>query len=130
MCRGYLLRWTKGFDLQDGIGTDPVQSLCDALKQRGCCGNVAALLNDGIGVFGAGRYLCSETAVSFILGTGVYRTSTEYWFSASDSPGLFGVFFSEAAMSLVQYVVLLRYLKRHSCKMKEVKSILMSSHQS
>ena len=71
-CRGYLLRWTKGFDLQDGIGSDPVENLHAALRNHGRRGHIAALLNDGIGVFGAGRYLCSDTTVSFILGTGAY----------------------------------------------------------
>jgi Hexokinase len=69
-CRGTLLHWTKGFDLVDGVGSDPVASLQAALAAQGWRGRIAALLNDGVGVFGAGRYLHSGTAISFILGTG------------------------------------------------------------
>lgn len=65
------MRWTKGFDIGDGIGSDPAASLTRALRHAGWAGGVAALLNDGIAIFGAARYRHPRTAVSMILGTGV-----------------------------------------------------------
>lgn len=67
------MRWTKGFDICDGVGSNPAECLTRALQQRGWSGGVAALLNDGIGIFGAGRYQHPRTAVSMILGTGARR---------------------------------------------------------
>lgn len=69
--RGKLARWTKGFDICDGVGSDPAESLAAALRQRGWRGRISALLNDGIGIFGAGRYQHPCTTVTMILGTGV-----------------------------------------------------------
>jgi hexokinase len=69
-CRGRLVRWTKGFALSNGVGGNPVEYLSAALTARGWLGDVVALLNDGVGIFGAGRYQDPDVAVSVILGTG------------------------------------------------------------
>eukprot|EP00892_Ulva_mutabilis_P000871 jgi/Ulvmu1/10785/UM069_0019.1 len=67
---GKLVRWTKGFDVCDGVGSNPAECLARALQLQGWRGGVAALLNDGVGIFGAARYQHPRTTVSMILGTG------------------------------------------------------------
>ena len=64
------MRWTKGFDVRDGVGHDPVACLQDALKAAGWRGEVTALVNDTVAVLGAARYLDPDTCVSLIAGTG------------------------------------------------------------
>jgi Hexokinase len=69
-CSGRLVCWTKGFDVTDGIGHDPVQCLQGALRSLGWAGRVSALVNDAVAVLGAARYKDPDTCISVILGTG------------------------------------------------------------
>jgi Hexokinase len=64
------VRWTKGFDVSDGVGHDPVQCLQGALRSLGWAGQVSALVNDAVAVLGAARYKDPDTCISVILGTG------------------------------------------------------------
>jgi hexokinase len=64
------VRWTKGFDVRDGVGHDPVQCLQHALRSLGWRGRVTALVNDGVALLGAAHYADADVCASFILGTG------------------------------------------------------------
>lgn len=67
---GYLIKWTKGFAISDGVGKDVVQSLQDALKRHGVDMRVAALVNDTVGALAGARYWNEDVMVAVILGTG------------------------------------------------------------
>lgn len=69
-CSGRLVRWTKGFDVSDGLGHDPVRCLEAALEAQGAAAHVAALCNDSVAVLGAGAYCEPDTCASLVLGTG------------------------------------------------------------
>ncbi|MCO5582335.1 hypothetical protein L7F22_036229 [Adiantum nelumboides] len=67
---GYLIKWTKGFAISDGVGRDVVQSLHDAMKRQGLDMRVAALVNDTVGALAGARYWNEDVMVAVILGTG------------------------------------------------------------
>ncbi|KAK6125115.1 hypothetical protein DH2020_041128 [Rehmannia glutinosa] len=67
---GNLIRWTKGFSIDDAVGQDVVAGLTKALQRKGVEMRVAALVNDTIGTLAGGRYTNSDVAVAVILGTG------------------------------------------------------------
>ena len=67
---GTLLGWTKGFALQDGVGSDVVALLRAALADAGSRLRVAALVNDTVGTLAAARYADPQACMSVILGTG------------------------------------------------------------
>lgn len=62
--------WTKGFEVEGVVGQDVVKLLSEALVRVGCPCNVAAIINDSVGVLTAARYEDQATEIGIILGTG------------------------------------------------------------
>ncbi|PIN26046.1 Hexokinase [Handroanthus impetiginosus] len=74
---GTIIRWTKGFSIDDAVGQDVVAELTKALKRKGVEMRVAALVNDTIGTLAGGRYTNKDVAVAVILGTGTNAAYVE-----------------------------------------------------
>lgn len=71
--KGYLIRWTKGFDIKDAIGQDVCQLLQKEIDKLGLPVVVAALVNDTVGTLMARSYTSprkSRTLIGAIFGTG------------------------------------------------------------
>lgn len=71
--KGYLIRWTKGFDIQDAIGKDVCALLQAEIDILGLPVTVAALVNDTVGTLMARSYTSpgkTGTLVGAIFGTG------------------------------------------------------------
>ncbi|KAK9125138.1 hypothetical protein Scep_013984 [Stephania cephalantha] len=67
---GTLIKWTKGFDIEDMVGKDVAESLQHALINRGLNMRVAALVNDTVGTLALGHYDDEDTVAAVIIGTG------------------------------------------------------------
>ncbi|KAG6388520.1 hypothetical protein SASPL_149948 [Salvia splendens] len=67
---GTLIRWTKGFSIDDAVGQDVVVEITKAMKRKGVDMRVAALVNDTIGTLAGGRHSDPDVSVAVILGTG------------------------------------------------------------
>ncbi|KAI3716340.1 hypothetical protein L6452_23610 [Arctium lappa] len=67
---GDLMRWTKGFSIDDMVGQDVVAELTQAMKRKGVDMRVSALVNDTVGTLAGGRYDNKDVAIAVILGTG------------------------------------------------------------
>ncbi|KAL8522488.1 hypothetical protein ACS0TY_012597 [Phlomoides rotata] len=67
---GTLIRWTKGFSIDDAVGQDVVDELTKALKRKRVDMRVAALVNDTIGTLAGGKYVNKDVSMAVILGTG------------------------------------------------------------
>ncbi|KAK0595609.1 hypothetical protein LWI29_008336 [Acer saccharum] len=74
---GNLVRWTKGFDIDDAVGRDVVTELTKAMKRQGLDMNVSALVNDTVGTLAGGRYSNKDVIASVILGTGTNAAYVE-----------------------------------------------------
>lgn len=71
--RGKLLRWTKGFNIPDAVGTDICECLQKELDKQNLPVHVAALVNDTVGTLMARSYGKSgnaHTLIGCIFGTG------------------------------------------------------------
>lgn len=71
--KGKLIRWTKGFDIDEVIGQDVCKLLQDAIDQRQLPVRVAALVNDTVGTLMARSYCSgqhSKALIGAIFGTG------------------------------------------------------------
>lgn len=71
--KGNLLRWTKGFDIQDVVGQDVCKCLQDALDDLHLPVHVAALINDTVGTLMARSYGSPDpqgALIAAIFGTG------------------------------------------------------------
>ncbi|EGC49069.1 glucokinase glkA [Histoplasma capsulatum var. duboisii H88] len=71
--KGKLIRWTKGFDIDQVIGQDVCKLLQDAIDQRQLPVRVAALVNDTVGTLMARSYCSgqhSKALIGAIFGTG------------------------------------------------------------
>ncbi|KAH0533789.1 hypothetical protein FGG08_007557 [Glutinoglossum americanum] len=71
--KGYLIRWTKGYDLKDAIGKDICALLQDEIDALGLPVRVAALVNDTVGTLMARSYTSpgkTGTLLGGIFGTG------------------------------------------------------------
>jgi len=71
--RGTLIRWTKGFDIQDAIGKDVCQLLQNEIDKLHLPVKVAALVNDTVGTLMARSYTSpgkTGTFLGAIFGTG------------------------------------------------------------
>ena len=71
--KGYLIRWTKGFDIKDAIGQDVCQLLQTEINKLGLPVVVAALVNDTVGTLMARSYtspMKARTLIGAIFGTG------------------------------------------------------------
>jgi hexokinase len=71
--KGYLMRWTKGFDIKDAIGKDVCALLQEQIDARHLPVRVAALVNDTVGTLMARSYGSpgkTGTLIGAIFGTG------------------------------------------------------------
>lgn len=67
---GTLIKWTKGFSIDDAIGRDVVAELAKAMERQGLDMRISALVNDTVGTLAGGRYVNKDVAAAVILGTG------------------------------------------------------------
>ncbi|KAK3028888.1 hypothetical protein RJ639_039897 [Escallonia herrerae] len=85
---GTLIRWTKGFSIDDTVGQDVVVELTRAMERQGVDMRVSALVNDTIGTLAGGRYNNKDVVIAVILGTG---TNAAYVERAQAIPKLHGL---------------------------------------
>ncbi|KAG6658383.1 hypothetical protein CIPAW_04G157100 [Carya illinoinensis] len=74
---GTLIKWTKGFDIEDAVGQDVVGELTKAMDKIGLDMRVSALVNDTIGTLAGGRYCNQDVIAGVILGTGTNAAYVE-----------------------------------------------------
>ncbi|KAK3435832.1 hypothetical protein EUGRSUZ_C00559 [Eucalyptus grandis] len=74
---GTLIKWTKGFSIEDAVGEDVVSELSKAMERVGLDMRVAALVNDTIGTMAGGRYNDPDVVAAVILGTGTNAAYVE-----------------------------------------------------
>lgn len=74
---GALIKWTKGFSIEDVVGQDVVAELTKAIERVGLDMRVAALVNDTIGTLAGGRYSNPDVIAAVILGTGTNAAYVE-----------------------------------------------------
>ncbi|XP_011045448.1 PREDICTED: hexokinase-3-like [Populus euphratica] len=67
---GILIKWTKGFAIEDMVGKEVVTLLEAALVRSGLDMRVALLVNDTVGTLALGRYHDADTVAAVIIGTG------------------------------------------------------------
>ncbi|ESR40107.1 hexokinase-1 [Citrus sinensis] len=67
---GTLVRWTKGFSIDELVGRDVVEELSRAMAKQGLDMSVSALVNDTVGTLAGGRYTNKDVVAAVILGTG------------------------------------------------------------
>ncbi|CAI0474734.1 unnamed protein product [Linum tenue] len=74
---GTLVRWTKGFSIDELVGQDVVTELSRAMKRQNLEMHVSALVNDTVGTLAGGRYTNKDVAAAVILGTGTNAAYVE-----------------------------------------------------
>uniref|UniRef100_A0A2N9GIF9 Phosphotransferase n=1 Tax=Fagus sylvatica TaxID=28930 RepID=A0A2N9GIF9_FAGSY len=74
---GNLIRWTKGFSIDDAVGQDVVAELTRAMEKKGLDMRVSALVNDTVGTLAGGRYSNKDVIAAVILGTGTNAAYVE-----------------------------------------------------
>ncbi|KAJ6957938.1 hexokinase-1-like [Populus alba x Populus x berolinensis] len=74
---GNLIKWTKGFLIDDVVGQDVVGELTKAMERIGLDMRVSALVNDTIGTLAGGRYHNPDVIAAVILGTGTNAAYVE-----------------------------------------------------
>ncbi|KAM3412057.1 hypothetical protein ACQJBY_003616 [Aegilops geniculata] len=74
---GTLIKWTKGFSIDETVGADVVAELSSALDRQGLDMKVTALVNDTIGTLAGGRYDDNDVVAAVILGTGTNAAYVE-----------------------------------------------------
>ncbi|KAF5176377.1 Hexokinase-1 [Thalictrum thalictroides] len=74
---GSLIRWTKGFSIDDAVGQDVVAQLTKSMEKKGVDMRVGALVNDTIGTLAGGRYANKDVVAAVILGTGTNAAYVE-----------------------------------------------------
>ncbi|KAK6144067.1 hypothetical protein DH2020_020887 [Rehmannia glutinosa] len=67
---GNLIKWTKGFSVEDMVGRDVSECLQQAISQKGLDMRVAVLINDTVGTLALGHYHDEDTVTAVIFGTG------------------------------------------------------------
>ncbi|XP_068662288.1 hexokinase-3-like isoform X2 [Aristolochia californica] len=67
---GVLIKWTKGFAIEDAVGKDVSECLQRALDKRGLDMRVSVLVNDTVGTLAVGHYHDEDTVAAVIIGTG------------------------------------------------------------
>nr|CAB3475396.1 unnamed protein product [Digitaria exilis] len=67
---GSLIRWTKGFSIENAVGTDVAQCLNEALARSGLNVRVTALVNDTVGTLALRHYNDEDTVAAVIIGAG------------------------------------------------------------
>nr|APW83749.1 hexokinase [Lycium barbarum] len=74
---GTLIRWTKGFSIDDTVGKDVVAELEKAMHRQGVDMRVSALVNDTVGTLAGGRFSNKDVSIAVILGTGTNAAYVE-----------------------------------------------------
>ncbi|BFG24383.1 hypothetical protein CerSpe_106570 [Prunus speciosa] len=74
---GTLIKWTKGFSIDDAVGQDVVAELSKAIEKQGLDMRVSALVNDTVGTLAGGRYVNGDVVAAVILGTGTNAAYVE-----------------------------------------------------
>ncbi|TKY60826.1 Hexokinase-1 protein [Spatholobus suberectus] len=74
---GNLIKWTKGFNIEDAVGEDVVGELTKSMEKIGLDMRVAALVNDTIGTLAGGRFYNQDVIAAVILGTGTNAAYVE-----------------------------------------------------
>ncbi|XP_027341892.1 hexokinase-1-like [Abrus precatorius] len=74
---GTLIKWTKGFNIEDTVGEDVVRELTKSMEKIGLDMRVAALVNDTIGTLAGGRFYNQDVIAAVILGTGTNAAYVE-----------------------------------------------------
>ncbi|KAK7251519.1 hypothetical protein RIF29_34795 [Crotalaria pallida] len=74
---GTLIKWTKGFNIEDAVGEDVVGQLTKSLEKIGLDMRVAALVNDTIGTLAGGKFSNQDVIAAVILGTGTNAAYVE-----------------------------------------------------
>ncbi|KAL0339023.1 UNVERIFIED_CONTAM: Hexokinase-2 [Sesamum angustifolium] len=77
LASGTLIKWTKGFLIEDAVGEDVVGELTKAMERLGLDMRVAALVNDTVGTLAGGRYNNPDVIAAVILGTGTNAAYVE-----------------------------------------------------
>ncbi|XP_011093636.1 hexokinase-1 [Sesamum indicum] len=77
LASGTLIKWTKGFLIEDAVGQDVVGELTKAMERLGLDMRVAALVNDTVGTLAGGRYNNPDVIAAVILGTGTNAAYVE-----------------------------------------------------
>lgn len=67
---GILIKWTKGFCIEDTVGREVNECLEQAMTRKGLNMRVAALVNDTVGTLALGHYHDPDTVAAVIIGTG------------------------------------------------------------
>ncbi|XP_072976529.1 hexokinase-3-like [Typha angustifolia] len=67
---GALIKWTKGFSIEDAVGKDVSQCLEEAMTKRGLNMRVAALVNDTVGTLALCHFYDEDTVAAVVIGTG------------------------------------------------------------
>ncbi|XP_050940849.1 hexokinase-1 isoform X2 [Cucumis melo] len=74
---GTLIKWTKGFSIEDTVGEDVVGELTKAMEKLKLDMRVTALVIDTIGTLAGGRYHDNDVIAAVILGTGTNAAYVE-----------------------------------------------------
>ncbi|KAL2500934.1 Hexokinase-2 [Forsythia ovata] len=77
LASGTIIKWTKGFLIEDAIGQDVVGELTKAMERVGLDMRVTALVNDTVGTLAGGRYNNPDVIAAVILGTGTNAAYVE-----------------------------------------------------
>ncbi|XP_027358112.1 hexokinase-1-like [Abrus precatorius] len=75
---GSLIKWTKGFNIEDVVGEDVVGELTKSFEKVGLDMRVAALVNDTVGTVARGRFSNQDVIAGVILGTGTNAAYVEH----------------------------------------------------
>ncbi|XP_047317885.1 hexokinase-3-like [Impatiens glandulifera] len=67
---GILIKWTKGFNIQDMVQRDVSEVLQVSMAKKSLDMRVGALINDTVGTLAVGHYHDPDTVASVIIGTG------------------------------------------------------------
>lgn len=74
---GVLLEWTKGMNVPDAIGKDPVKLLEEQLQKRGINVHIVAMCNDSVATLMAHSYNTNTACVGVVLGSGTNAAYVE-----------------------------------------------------
>ncbi|XP_073114003.1 hexokinase-3 isoform X2 [Elaeis guineensis] len=67
---GILVKWTKGFSVEDAVGKDVARCLEEAMTKAGLNMQVAALVDDIVGTLALCHYYDKDTVAAVVIGTG------------------------------------------------------------
>ncbi|XP_051131189.1 hexokinase-1 [Andrographis paniculata] len=77
LASGTLIKWTKGFLIEDAVGQDVVEELTKALERASLDMRITALVNDTVGTLAGGRFTNPDVIAAVILGTGTNAAYVE-----------------------------------------------------